>query len=265
MGRRKQSCPVRVGPDEAILARSSTSPSTTTSSHASTPPSKLLPLINSFTDDIAAPSTKKPKTDFSIKAHLEASKPTTSFNSSLSPQSLSNALKAYETLLNELNRKPNGLKPGPLLQLTKQVDKLASRDGKRDPVTETALDLRVKKPQSPAISSKIQSSSSSKKPTSNTDNDTLRKLSHLVGKAGSSMNASMAAVVKSPANQVKEENDPCKIFTCLQCFERFPGMQELVEHMSKTKHFNQGGKQSNNGFLDPHSLLRQSLLPSQKI
>uniref|UniRef100_A0AC35F944 C2H2-type domain-containing protein n=1 Tax=Panagrolaimus sp. PS1159 TaxID=55785 RepID=A0AC35F944_9BILA len=54
------------------------------------------------------------------------------------------------------------------------------------------------------------------------------------------MNASMAAVVKSPTNFIKDDNDPCKIFTCLQCFERFPGMTELVEHMSKTKHhFNQ--------------------------
>uniref|UniRef100_A0AC34GWV9 Uncharacterized protein n=1 Tax=Panagrolaimus sp. ES5 TaxID=591445 RepID=A0AC34GWV9_9BILA len=152
MGRRKQANPIRVGPDDTILlaATSSTSPlstTTTTSSStasipSSTPPPKLSPSTTTSTNVFGPTAAKKPKTDFSIKSHLEASAvaaasskptPSTSFNPSLSPHSLSNALKAYETLLNELNRQPNGLKPGPLLQLTKQVDKLASRDGKRDP------------------------------------------------------------------------------------------------------------------------------------
>uniref|UniRef100_A0AC35F996 Uncharacterized protein n=1 Tax=Panagrolaimus sp. PS1159 TaxID=55785 RepID=A0AC35F996_9BILA len=146
MGRRKQANPIRVGLDESVLATSSTSPSTTTTSSSAslpstTPPqSKLSPTNkhNGITTIYGGPTAaKKPKTDFSIKSHLEEAKSTnsssSSFNPSLSPQSLSNALKAYETLLNELNRQPNGLKPGPLLQLTKQVDKLSSKDGKRDP------------------------------------------------------------------------------------------------------------------------------------
>uniref|UniRef100_A0A914YA59 Uncharacterized protein n=1 Tax=Panagrolaimus superbus TaxID=310955 RepID=A0A914YA59_9BILA len=172
MGRRKQANPIRVGPDDVIpLAAttttttnsSTTSPTSTIKSTSSSttsipspiPPPKLSPSTTSTTTSTTSATingfgptaTKKPKTDFSIKSHLEgvsagvtasSSKPTpstSSFNhhSSLSPHSLSNALKAYETLLNELNRQPNGLKPGPLLQLTKQVDKLASRDGKRDP------------------------------------------------------------------------------------------------------------------------------------
>uniref|UniRef100_A0A914P9Z7 Uncharacterized protein n=1 Tax=Panagrolaimus davidi TaxID=227884 RepID=A0A914P9Z7_9BILA len=140
MGRRKQANPIRVGLDESVLATSSTSPSTTTtSSSGSLPsPSKLSPTNkhNGITINGGPTAAKKPKTDFSIKSHLEAkstNSSSSSFNPSLSPQSLSNALKAYETLLNELNRQPNGLKPGPLLQLTKQVDKLSSKDGKRDP------------------------------------------------------------------------------------------------------------------------------------
>uniref|UniRef100_A0A914QMR0 Uncharacterized protein n=1 Tax=Panagrolaimus davidi TaxID=227884 RepID=A0A914QMR0_9BILA len=144
MGRRKQANPIRVGLDESVLATSSTSPSTTTTpssgSFPSTtpPPSKLSPTNkhNGITINGGPTAAKKPKTDFSIKSHLEAkstNSSSSSFNPSLSPQSLSNALKAYETLLNELNRQPNGLKPGPLLQLTKQVDKLSSKDGKRDP------------------------------------------------------------------------------------------------------------------------------------
>ncbi|KAI1731492.1 hypothetical protein Ddc_00314 [Ditylenchus destructor] len=32
--------------------------------------------------------------------------------------------------------------------------------------------------------------------------------------------------------------DPSSIFTCLQCFERFQTLEQLVKHMEKTKHFN---------------------------
>lgn len=76
-----------------------------------------------------------------------------------------------------------------------------------------------------------------KVPKLESEDDTLRKLSSLVGKAGSSMNASMAAVVKSSANDNKEESDPRNVFTCLKCFERFSGIEELSDHMIRTKHF----------------------------
>jgi hypothetical protein len=34
-------------------------------------------------------------------------------------------------------------------------------------------------------------------------------------------------------------SDPTRVFTCLQCLDRFQSMQELVDHMEKTLHFNQ--------------------------
>ena len=113
MGRRKQANPVKVSDSLGVSA--TTTPSVT-------PPPTASP--SSGSDQQTPPK----KTDFSIKAQLE-SKPSTSkfFNPNLSPQSFANALKAYETLMMELE-KPGGLKPGPLLQLVREVDKLAYRN-----------------------------------------------------------------------------------------------------------------------------------------
>ncbi|KAE9550950.1 hypothetical protein FO519_005839 [Halicephalobus sp. NKZ332] len=229
MGRRKQANPVKVSDSLGVSA--TTTPSVT-------PPPAASP--SSGSDQQTPPK----KTDFSIKAQLE-SKPSTSkfFNPHLSSQTFANALKAYETLMMELE-KPGGIKPGPLLQLVREVDKLTYRGpNSKLSLGDAALDLSIKRKSENEgeVEFKIPKLDPESK---NNGEDTLTKLSSLVGKAGSSMNASMAAVVKSSLNDNKDDADPRKVFTCLRCFEGFDGIEELSEHMIKTKHFGNTPKPS---------------------
>uniref|UniRef100_A0AC34R3Y1 C2H2-type domain-containing protein n=1 Tax=Panagrolaimus sp. JU765 TaxID=591449 RepID=A0AC34R3Y1_9BILA len=212
MGRRKQTKPVKVASD----------------ADPETPPPN--PPLNQ--------QTPSKKVDFSIQAQLD-SKPSTSktFNPTLSPQTLSNALKAYETLLKELDS-PGGIKPGPLLHLTKQIDKLSYKDPnfkKTNKIfeTESALDLRIKRKteDNGEIETKM-----AKTDEKSEEEDTILKLTSLVGKAGAAANDSTASVVKSSVNE-RREDDPRNVFTCLKCYQRFNSMEELSNHMSKTKHF----------------------------
>uniref|UniRef100_A0A7E4VV15 C2H2-type domain-containing protein n=1 Tax=Panagrellus redivivus TaxID=6233 RepID=A0A7E4VV15_PANRE len=260
MGRRKQSNPLKVSADGE--------PTTPKVVKSASPESETAP-----------PTPKRSKIDFSIAAQLEsANKPSTSTSTDNgNHHSLQNALKAYETLLSELNSKPNGIKPGPLLRLTKQVDQLASRDGKRNPATESALDLRVKRASNSAPAPGIQvipvfktpTSPLAKKPSTSaplaSDDDSLRKLSSLVGKAGSTMSAHMAAVVKSAPHELKDDNDPCTVFTCLQCFQRFDSMQELTEHMRKTQHLSQQLTSGKLPYCNGNGLLELRLMGARQL
>uniref|UniRef100_A0A914CWE4 C2H2-type domain-containing protein n=1 Tax=Acrobeloides nanus TaxID=290746 RepID=A0A914CWE4_9BILA len=82
---------------------------------------------------------------------------------------------------------------------------------------DTALDLSVKKP-------KIE------------EGNALAKLSSLVTTVGTKPANFLNFSKPEPSS---EDNDPSKVFTCLQCFERFQTMDQLVKHMEKTLHFNQ--------------------------
>lgn len=104
MGRRKQSKPVKVSDSLSVT--------TSANSSASVSPNPVS-------------QQQSKKTDFSIKSQLD-SKPSTSnlnsFNPNLSPATLANALKAYNTLIKDLE------KTGNLLKLTQEVNKLSYKD-----------------------------------------------------------------------------------------------------------------------------------------
>lgn len=87
---------------------------------------------------------------------------------------------------------------------------------------------------------------STKKARKEDEGDALQKLSSLVTTVGNQSSPSMPSLKKSPSIAV-DDNDPSKVFTCLQCWQSFQSMQELVHHMEKTLHFNQVNKYAANG------------------
>lgn len=102
---------------------------------------------------------------------------------------------------------------------------------------DSAVDLSTKKKRSNEQKSTTKSTNQNDTPT----NSALDKLSSLVttvGNTPSHINSIMRAQ-NSMFNQLNADSDPTRVFTCLQCRDRFKSMQELVDHMEKTLHFNQ--------------------------
>lgn len=97
----------------------------------------------------------------------------------------------------------------------------------------SAVDLSTKKKQKNEQKASKQNESAS--------NSALDKLSSLVTTVGNSPSHinSIMRTHNSNFNQLDANGDPSQVFTCLQCFEKFKSLNELVSHMEKTQHFNQ--------------------------
>ncbi|KAI1718045.1 hypothetical protein DdX_06459 [Ditylenchus destructor] len=124
---------------------------------------------------------------------------------------------------------------------------------------DAVLDLSVKK--SPGrVKTEVASQKNVKYNQEPAEQDALHKLSSLVTTVGADLlNASNGKAhsfsdssdflssfkfpqYNSPLDKSDTSDngtlDPSSIFTCLQCFERFQTLEQLVKHMEKTKHFN---------------------------
>ncbi|KAH7728492.1 hypothetical protein AAVH_03803 [Aphelenchoides avenae] len=189
---------------------------------------------------------KKAYSDFSISAQLK--KP----SKSVPPAAvnLSVAQKAYEELLRGLEKQEqfvatamsffNGTQP--FVNMSTQVGKAALPPGSKRTTSRVTKGLLV------ADDSALDLST--KKARKEDEGDALQKLSSLVTTVGNQSSPAMPSLKKSPSI-ASDDNDPSKVFTCLQCWQSFQSMQELVHHMEKTLHFNQVNKYAANGKSEP--------------
>jgi hypothetical protein len=60
------------------------------------------------------------------------------------------------------------------------------------------------------------------------------------------------------SNSLDGNSDATQVFTCLQCLDRFNSMQELVDHMEKTLHFNQLKTFANQSSSNKHKSMTSS-------
>lgn len=120
------------------------------------------------------------------------------------------------------------------------------------------LNSNQKNNKSIEIPSSLQSSPSTSNIYNSQNNNALNRLDHLVTTVGADLEAMAKKVIDEKQKQQNEKNyyflnslnekdvnDPSKVFTCLQCFERYDSMKQLVQHMEKTMHFNGTLKNSN--------------------
>uniref|UniRef100_A0A1I7Y821 C2H2-type domain-containing protein n=1 Tax=Steinernema glaseri TaxID=37863 RepID=A0A1I7Y821_9BILA len=131
---------------------------------------------------------------------------------------------------------PSTSKSSPIEWLARQVDSLkrplnGQKPNPVDPLKnlETALDLRVKRRRED--SSQVPPPSLPTPPPQSSD--VLGRLSSLVTNVG----GRPSSFRELNRRVSKQDNEDCSIFTCLQCHERFQSLQQLVNHMEKTKHF----------------------------
>ncbi|KAI6182497.1 Zinc finger, C2H2 domain and Zinc finger C2H2-type/integrase DNA-binding domain-containing protein [Aphelenchoides bicaudatus] len=246
MGRRKQANPIRVA-DDCTTQEASTS-ETTVQKPAST--------TNGISNGKAV--DKKSAINFSISAHLQAdankqnkvrksSNPNDNSSNNVSHQA---ALKSYQTLMNNLKQQDalmksmgfaNSFFMNPFFAASMPSFDLFSglqntTPKKKHKLEEDAVDLSTKKKRTSENKPVKQNTNGSA--TSHSALDKLSSLVTTVGNSPSPLN-NMMRMQNSVFGNSDANSDPTRVFTCLQCFDRFQSMQELVNHMEKTLHFNQ--------------------------